>query len=97
LKIRYCYSLKTNLFDNDLLTSVRTPTPPPDVIVIVIIIKFLALGILKLVSVYCTYRLCFSIIMFSPTSCPLRLQWNFKCRSLYLCNKVAFQNFLVSL
>ena len=73
LKIRYCSTLKTNLSNNDLLTSVWTPTPPPNIIVIIIIMKFLASGILKLVSVYCVYCLCFSIVMFSPTSCPLSL------------------------
>jgi hypothetical protein len=38
LKIRYCSSLKTNLFNNDLLTSVWKPTPPPNIIVIIITI-----------------------------------------------------------
>jgi len=38
LKIRYCSSLKTNLFNNDLLTSVWKPTPPPNIFVIIIII-----------------------------------------------------------
>ena len=58
LKIRYCSSLKTNLFNIDLLTSVRTPTPLPNVIVISIIMKFLALGILKLVCFYILYVSC---------------------------------------